>query len=120
MESLRFTSNWNNKLECACFTSIRLRNDHRYFVGARFEIVLVNGSLQVIKGTCQLMNIRFLMLDQIDDMTAFVDTAYNASACREIIRKMYKNYSPPVDWKRQQLAVLLFRREIANPQQSLL
>ena len=39
-QNLNFSYNWNNKLECSAFTTIRLRNDDRYNLNAVFIPVL--------------------------------------------------------------------------------
>ena len=42
MEKLEFSTNWNNKLDCKCFTTIRLYNPNKHFRGNQFEISLQN------------------------------------------------------------------------------
>jgi hypothetical protein len=120
METLRFSSNWNQKLDCTFFTTIRLRNDRRYFVGAKFSVLLINGSRQINKGVCTISQIKYIKLDELDEYTAAIDTGYDAAQCRGILRNFYKNASPSVDWRTQQLAVILFRKETQNLQASLL
>lgn len=37
---IRFSYNWNNKLNCKAFTTIRLHSPERYFLGAKFNVYL--------------------------------------------------------------------------------
>ncbi|MBF7091118.1 hypothetical protein IUY40_06160 [Flavobacterium sp. ALJ2] len=38
MEKLEFSTNWNNKLDCKCFTTIRIFNPAKHFRGNQFEV----------------------------------------------------------------------------------
>ena len=94
-EDLAFGYNWNNKLNCLSFSTIRLRNDKKYFVGAKKDIWLKGE----YKGVATIVAISYFTLDKINESIARLDTGYSAEECRDIIRKMYKD----IDWNTQQL-----------------
>jgi hypothetical protein len=55
-----------------------------------------------------------LLLDQINDWIARLDTGYDAEKCKELLRTMYKNKG--IDWSKQQLAYVMLERYEPNPQ----
>ena len=101
-QKLEFSYNWNNKLNNLAFSTLRLRNDNRYFKGARFQVYLKG----TFKGTAKVEAVNHFTIDKITEFVARIDTGYSASECRKIIREMHKN-NPRIDWKTQQLAFSL-------------
>ncbi len=100
---LDFGTNWNNKLNCCVFTTIRLYNPIKYCVGNRFDVRLKGQH----KGYAILLEVKKIYLDQINEFTARIDTGYSAEECRKMIETMYKNRR--VDWKSQPLAFCLLQ-----------
>ena len=86
-----FVYNWNGKLNkesgVKAFTTIRLHNPSRYFVGAVHEIDLKKNEI----GTAKVQHVKTMPLEQLDAYTCWLDTGYNAGTTRETIRRMYKN-----------------------------
>ncbi len=105
---LAFNHNWNGKLFCTCFTSVRLRNDEKYQVGRVYQI-LVNGK---DGGDAILTDLRHLKIDQLNDFICLLDAAYNKEDFTKMIRTMYKNIV--TNWETQQLSLLLFRRTVVD------
>ena len=101
-ETLKFSTNWNNKLNCNSFVTLRLRNDNKYYTGAKVNIWLGN----TYKGKATIVGVSFYTLDKINEFVARLDTGYSAEECRKIIMEMYKN-KPNIDWFTQQLAFCL-------------
>ena len=94
LQDLKFSSNWNNKLECKCFTTIRPFRADRYRIG-EFVRVVLNGKFLF---NAEIVHFYPLNLSQISETLAHVDTGYNAADCCDIIRKMYK-LKPDQDMK---------------------
>lgn len=101
---LKYSFHWNSKLLCPVHTTIRLRNDRLYYVGAQFDEYL-NGAFM---GTVEIIEVKTLLLHQINNYIAGLDTGYMADECKEMIRKMYKNRV--TDWNTQQLSFILLRK----------
>lgn len=87
----KFSYNWNGKLNkgqgVRAFTTIRLHNPNKYFVGAVHEIILKEKEL----GEAEIKHVKTMYLDQLDAYTAWLDTGYDAGKTRETIRRMYQN-----------------------------
>ncbi|NDW10467.1 hypothetical protein [Dysgonomonas sp. 520] len=106
IDKLDFGYNWNNKLRNRCFTTLRLRNDAKYYKGARFEVLLQGYP----KGKAKVVDIKHIRLDHINEWIARIDTGYSARETKDVIKKMYKN-KPQIDWNTQQLSYLLLAWE---------
>lgn len=90
---LQFSHNWNNKLLCDNFTTIRLHDPYRFKPGRVFEVVLKG----VPMGKRVVLGIKTIRIDQVSDLIARLDTGYNAADFRKIIGNMYKNKVANVD-----------------------
>jgi uncharacterized protein YqfB (UPF0267 family) len=102
-EKINFSTKWNNKLNCNSFTTLRLRNDRKYYVGSKAGIYLKN----TFKGNATIVGVSHFTIDKINEFIARVDTGYSADECKNIIKEMYKNSTPPIDWRTKQLAFCL-------------
>ena len=101
-ERLEFTENFNNKLNCTCFTTIRLHHPVRNAIGAVKQIYLKG----VWKGDAKIMHAATLTLDRINLPIAKLDTGLLPDECRRLIRTLYKN-RPGINWETQPLDYIL-------------
>ena len=86
-----FSRNWNGKLSkgngARAFTTIRLHNPQKYWVGAIHAISLKGEDL----GDAKIEQVKTILVSKIDSYTAWLDTGYNADATRTMLKNMYKN-----------------------------
>ncbi len=102
MQKLTFTTNWNNKLNCDNFTTLRLSG--RLNVGDLVEVV----DRGVSKGMYKILDRRRLEnIEKINDWMARLDTGYPAEETKAIIKRMYKDIK---DWDRQPIYYYLVGR----------
>ena len=106
MEELKFSVNWNNKLLCTYFTTLRLSD--RFKIGQKYPVLLKKKQI----GIGEIMAKKYLYLKQINDYIAGLDTGYSAIKCKEILKTMYKKKL--IDWNIQQLCLYLIRLERQN------
>lgn len=92
MQKLSFSTNWNNKLNCDSFTTIRISG--RLSIGDFVEVE----DRGISKGAYKVIDKKRLTIAQINDWMAYLDTGYPAEETRNIIKKMYKDVQ---DWERQ-------------------
>lgn len=102
-QDLNFSTNWNSKLNCQCFTTIRLHNPKKYFPGARFNVYLKGH----FKGSAQVIGVKICLLKDVSEYVARLDTGYSAAEFKKIIQTMYKG--KPIAWERQLLDFCLLR-----------
>lgn len=82
--SLHFAQNFNHKLDCEYFTSIRPQRDI-YQIGAEIGIYCQNHFLK--KAT--IINIKTLSLAELDDWTAFLDAGMNRHELIALLKTFY-------------------------------
>lgn len=82
---IEFSHNWNNKLSCTAFTTLRLSD--RFGVGDRVEVYMNKRKL----GTVEIVQKYKTEFGKISDSIAYLDTGYNADECRKILQTMYKD-----------------------------
>jgi hypothetical protein len=102
MEKLEFSTNWDNKLDCKCFTTIRLYNPNKHFRGNQFEISLQNK----FKGKATVLGITKAKIHELNDYICYLDTGYSRNETIEILQKMY----PKVDFRNQYLCIILLKK----------
>lgn len=113
MEKLEFSTNWNNKLECKCFTTIRIYKQTKHFRGNQFEVFLQ----RKFKTKANVLGTIITKLDQLNDYVCYLDTGYNKEETTAIFRKMY----PHIDFKTQKICILLLQKiEPVQPKQETL
>lgn len=102
MQTLDFSYNWNNKLDCKAFTTLRLSG--RFGIEDKIEVRL-NKKFKCFGG---IVDRKCFKLRDITDWIAFIDTGYNKIECQNILKKMYKNKN--IDWLTQNIYFYLIER----------
>lgn len=112
MDEITFSNNWNHKLDCDCYTTIRLQDDRRFVVGCVYKIFFVkktkNGTEKTYLHDAAIGDIRTMTIDKINNFMAYIDTGYDAVQCRNIIQMMYKNSN--LDWNHQKISFILLKK----------
>ena len=106
METIKFTYNWNKKLETDVFTTIRLENTHKYHLGEQYLLRLMERGRMIDRGVGEIIAITPIKLIQLKLYAAWLDTGYDLTATKDIIYKMY----PGTDWQKQNLYYMLIRK----------
>jgi len=82
---IKFSYNWNNKLNCNVFTTFRIKNE-KYQVRNIYEIYLKEKYLF----DAEIVSIKELKLDEVDDYISYLDTGYSVNEFKKIMKKMYR------------------------------
>ena len=101
---INFSYNWNHKLHCDSFTTLRLRNDARYFVGAVGNIYLKNQYVSAFK----IVAIKHFTIDRINEFVARIETGYSREKTIALIKTMYKNRN--INWNTQLLSLIMITK----------
>ena len=104
MERLSFVKNWNGKLfdEVIYFTTIRLYNLSKYYVGNTFEVYLKEDQI----GHAKVVNVRTLMLHEVNDFISGIDAGFSVDEFKALMKKFY----PKADWTTQKLQFILLKK----------
>lgn len=95
LDVLSFTTNWNNKLYCDYYTTFRLHNPAKYFVGKQFDVQLKKEHHH----NALVVNVKPMYLAEAcsSQYLCCMDTGYPPDAFRNIVMTMYKNSAPDID-----------------------
>lgn len=90
-KALEFSSNWNGKLQCQIFHT--LRRTSRFEVGDKAEISL-NGKLLGV-ALC-VSKERYANASSIPETICYLDTGYSKQETTTILGRMYKTDDPDI------------------------
>ncbi len=85
MPQINFSYNWNNKLQCNRYTTLRIWNPEKYRVGEIYDIFLKDKLIQ----KSELMAQRQLRFNEFNSFIAGIDTGYDLETFKGIVEKMY-------------------------------
>lgn len=100
---LNFSYNWNNKLDCKAFTTLRLYNAVKHVPGTPVRITLKGDE----KGRGHIAAVKPLRLAQINDYIGYLDTGYNGAETKKILSNMYPNSN----WEVMMLVLILIVKD---------
>ncbi len=101
MLTIKFRENFNNKLNCTYFTSIRDCEPSRYHLGAIYKITV--GGLYLKKAV--LLQSKIVTLSQLDDVFIYMD-----SGCRkDDFYRVFEDFYPRFDLSTHAFYKLLFK-----------
>ena len=101
---LKFSHNWNNKLSCKYFSTIRLFSQ-KFQVGS-FYAMDYKGSRREVECVYK----QPIKLKDIPDCIFFLDTGYDKDTSINIFRTMYKNSKINVDTAT--FCIYVFRQDL--------
>ncbi len=92
MDTIKFSNQWNGKLKCKVFTTIRLKS-FKYQIGKTFRIEL-NGEYI---GKATIKGMRILQLNKINEFISLLDAGLEPPQMVNMLKTMYKNKVPNID-----------------------
>lgn len=115
-QTIRFNKNWNNKLNCQSFSTIRLSNPKKYKPDEIYNILLTDSKGRATKnfGFAKLLSINEFLLDNITPAMSYIDTNYNVPEFIKLFKTMYKNYQIDFSKKKLVFLTLQFTDKIEN------
>lgn len=99
---ITFSYNWNNKLDCNAFTTIRIHKPTKYIVGTIYQI-----DFKLPFCIAQIVAIKQFKLSQLNEFMAMIDTGYSVQETIAIIKKIYPN----VDYENQLFDFILLKKQ---------
>lgn len=95
---ITFGYNWNGKLNCDYYTTIRLHNPKKWAVGDIKEVWLASGAKWEQIESVEIIGVKTFRLEQLTDWMAYLDTGYSRANALKIFRNMYKQENPEMDF----------------------
>ncbi len=111
MQKLEFSTNWNGKLDCKCFTTIRIYNPQKHYRGAKFDVFLKS----LYKAKVEVLSASVMNITDLTDFVCYLDTGYSRAETISILQKMYAR----IDLKNTPIAIVLLKKiEQPKPKQT--
>lgn len=109
MKNLNFSFNWNNKLHCSSFSTIRIFNPEKYVLLDVYEILLKSksGKSSEKLGIARLQVITPFLLDNVSPGMCFIDTNLSVIDFISLVQTTYKNKN--IDFRKQKMAFMIFQ-----------
>lgn len=97
---LKFSKNWNSKLDCECFSTIRIYNPKRYVLKDHYAVLMknprgimdFNGVSFTYIGVAQLVAETKIQFQHITDQQALLDIGQPAEYLKNMLGNMYQKY----------------------------
>jgi hypothetical protein len=102
LDIIGFSYNWNNKLQCKAFTTLRMSNPKKYVEGREYWVRLKDE----IKSKATIRAVSHFKLEGINDFISYLDTGYNANECKKILQRMYSK----VDFSKHSISLILLEQ----------
>lgn len=118
METLNFSTNWNRKLDCEVFSTIRRWNPAVHYEGREVEIWDKSTSPAKYRGRGRYVLVSEFRLHQLKPAAAMLDTGYTLPETLNIIRTMYRDKVPNLEQAR--FAYIIIRKVKVEPKQNTL
>lgn len=98
-----FCHNWNNKLLCNVWSTLRLRNDVKYQLNKAYDIEL-DGKFY---GDCICVFIKHFDFLAITEPLFLMDMGYNLENGRKLLKNLYAH--KPIEVEQSQFSYMLFK-----------
>ena len=108
MERLNFSTNWNRKLDCDVFSTIRLWKPEVHYQGREVDIYDRSVTPPRFKGRGRYELVSQVLISQLKPAIAMLDTGYSLEETQNIIRTMY--YKTMSNIETQPLAYIIIRK----------
>jgi len=105
---IKFSTNWNRKLENNLFSSFRVYNPAIHFIKNTFDIIPPPSCKHIQPFQAYLEYIKPVFLNEVDPLFAWIDTGYSLPEFTRIVLTMYSKQNTPVS--SIQFAQLIFHR----------
>ena len=109
LKSIHFSYNWNNKLSCKSFSTVRLWNPKKYELIDLFEVTLKKDAKnpKVSLGIARLQVINKFLLHKVTPGISFLDANLTVIDFQQLVKTMYKNKG--INFKEHQMCFLVFQ-----------
>jgi hypothetical protein len=85
-EDLIFSSNFNNKLNANCYTTMRLYNPKKFFIGKRFNVMIDKRRHH----TAEVVAVSEITFEKVSEAMAFIDTGLNKLEFTKLFTRLYE------------------------------
>jgi hypothetical protein len=89
-KEIRFSQNWNSKLDCRYFTTIRMFTPDKYVIGEMYHIILKRGSGWVTDfGHAMAVEVVEILGSDLTESICGIDTGCDVNEAKDILKRIY-------------------------------
>ena len=88
---IKFQKNWNRKLNCDYFTSIRLASP-KYKTGKVFRLLLMENGIYRDMGYARIISVKSIRLNQINDLISYSCKGMDPARIQDALYFKYKDF----------------------------
>jgi len=81
---IKFSQNWNGKLYCPHFTTVRLHNPEKYEKGRSYQVEFKQFGFLAL-----CLDLKIIKAGSFNDFIAYLDAGVSATKFRSIMQSMY-------------------------------
>lgn len=109
LKSIHFSYNWNHKLNCQSFSTVRLWNEEKYQLLDLFEVTVKENAQhpKVSLGIARLQVINKFLLHKVTPGISFLDANLTVIDFQQLVKTMYKNKG--INFKEHPMCFLVFQ-----------
>lgn len=106
MQIIKFNRNWNGKLACDIFTTIRIHSANKYKVGEIYNYEAHIRKDCEAAGVVKCIHISTFNLEDIPDPVFYVDCGLNKENAIKMMETMYSKYNINIHKEKWDVVVL--------------
>lgn len=109
LKSIHFSYNWNNKLNCKSFSTVRLWNEKKYQLIDLYEVTVKKDAQhpKMSLGIARLQVINKFLLHKVTPGISFLDANLTVIDFQQLVKTMYKNKR--INFKEHPMCFLVFQ-----------
>lgn len=100
--AIKFSQDWNKKLNCYYFTTIRLYNPAKFTIGKKYFIYCKNE----LAYTAEVVTVKHCLLNELTEFECYQDTGYSRADTIALLKKMYKD----VNFTTHKISIILLKQ----------
>ncbi len=115
MSTLRFSKNWNNKLDCDCFTTIRQPNPYYKIGNVLYPVLELANQKQIGYRSATIIYTKDYLLKDIPEHICQLDTGLPKHKFDQLMMNFYKNktvHGRPWNVDTDPLTFIILRKNI--------
>jgi hypothetical protein len=109
MERIEFNYNWNQKLNCRSFSTVRIENPKKYILNQECQVVLkqAGNRPEIMLGIARIKYITNFLLYAVNPGISYLDANLSPDDYKIMVLKMYKNAN--IDFHTHRLSFIIFQ-----------
>ncbi len=115
-KTIRFQDNWNKKLCCNYFTTLRLHNPVKYKAGNQHKLLLQEAGIWRDYGMVEVVSVRVVRMHQLNEFICGLDFGASIDDSKDILFKMYREKVPDIN--KAEFALVLYKKLKSQPSQN--